>query len=332
MMRYSNLSWHVDKARQAEAESDLISMTEAANKMERGCYYKQAWKTFQAIAMLERSTPGRPWRGPCDRVRTLVVEERKRDLGDELRLVHLVAKAAADVSEVIVQTEERLIPLFSRSFPDVRFICTNDALRQDTDTAWTTYEQLALFYAHNEDLILNSYLPLSPPSASVINPRGLGISWYSKAIYKCLPSLEDWAELIRDVRGRVQSLQYQEGRAGLKELVQKSGRPIKAARRIDQFQDLDGYAFQVASVQRVLTISNSTAHMAGALGIPCVVVLDSESITTWPDHVDQSPFYPNTLLVRRRNMDWASTLRKALEILLQIKPAKPSSTTPSSEQ
>ena len=73
MMRFSNLSWHVEKARQAEAESDLISMTEAANKMERCCYYKQAWKTFQAIAMLERPSPGRPWRGPCDRVRTLVV-------------------------------------------------------------------------------------------------------------------------------------------------------------------------------------------------------------------------------------------------------------------
>ena len=332
MMRFSNLSWHVEKARQAEAESDLISMTEAANKMERCCYYKQAWKTFQAIAMLEKPSPGRPWRGPCDRVRTLVVEGRKRDLGDELRLVHLVAKAAADVSELIVQTEERLIPLFQRSFPYVRFISTNDALPQDNDTAWTTYEQLALFYAHNEELILNSFLPLIPPPASAINPRGLGISWYSKAIYKCLPSLEDWAELIRDVRGRVQSLQYQEGRAGLKELVQKSGRPVKAARRIDQFKDLDGYALQIASVQRVLTISNTTAHMAGALGIPCVVVLDSESVTTWPDHVDRSPFYPNTLLVRRRNMDWASTLRKALELLLQIEPSRRLLMTPSSEQ
>ena len=291
MMRYSNLSWHVEKARLAEAESDLISMTEAANKMERCCYYKQAWKTFQAIATLEKSKHGRLWRGPCDRVRTLVVEERKRDLGDELRLVHLVAQAAADVCELIVQTEERLIPLFNRSFPYVRFISANDALPQDNETAWTTYEQLALFYAHNEELILNSFLPLSPPPTSAINPRGLGISWYSKAIHKCLPSLENWAELIRDVRGRVQSLQYQEGRAGLKELVQKSGRPVKAARRIDQFKDLDGFASQVASVQRVLTISNTTAHMAGALGIPCVVVLDSKSVTTWPDHVDKSPFY-----------------------------------------
>ena len=119
--------------------------------------------------------------------------------------------------------------------------------------------------------------------------------------------------------GTVQSLQYQEGRAGLAELVKASGRPVKAARRVDQFKDLDGFAGQVSSVRRVLTISNTTAHMAGALGIPCVVVLDQESVTTWPDHGDRSPFYPNTRLIRRCSDGWASTLEKALELLLQIR-------------
>ena len=330
-MRYANLSWQAEKARLAGVNGDLRGMTEAANKMERCGYYKQAWKTFHEIARLQRTLPGRPWRGPHDHVGTLVLEQRQRDLGDELRLVHLVAEAAADVGELIVQTEDRLIPLFQRSFPTVRFVRATAEIPEDADTAWTSYEQLALFYAHNEELIVDSFQPLTPPPTSGATRRGLGISWYSKAMYKCLPSLEDWAGLLRVVPGRVQSLQYEEGRAGLNDLVRQSGRPVKAARRVDQFKDLDGYAGQVALVRRVLTISNTTAHMAGALGIPCVVILDRESVTTWPEHVDRSPFYPNTVLIRRDGMDWAATLRRGLERLTQIKPAQRPTATRSPE-
>ena len=75
-------------------------------------------------------------------------------------------------------------------------------------------------------------------------------------------------------------------------------------------------------MRRVLTISNTTAHLAGALGIPCVVVLDDDSVTTWPDHQEQSPFYPNTRLIRRRGGDWQRTLREGLELLqsIQVQP------------
>ena len=245
----------------------------------------------------------------------LVLEGRKRDLGDELRLVHLVAQAAKDVDRLIVLTEARLVPLFQRSYPEVQFIGRTEDLPPEDESAWTTYEQLAFFYARHEEMISSGFLPLKAPPHTE-KPRGrLGISWYSKAMYKCLPSLEDWAALLRDVPGRVQSLQYQEGRAGLAELVKTSGRPVKAARRVDQFKDLDGYAGQVSDVRRVLTISNTTAHMAGALGVPCVVILDNGSITNWPDDGETAPFYPSTRLIRRGTDDWEITLRRGWAML-----------------
>lgn len=70
-MRYANLCWQAEKARLASAAGDLRSMNEAANKMERCGYYKEAWKTFHTVATLQRPTTGRPWKGPRDRVNTL---------------------------------------------------------------------------------------------------------------------------------------------------------------------------------------------------------------------------------------------------------------------
>ena len=98
-------------------------------------------------------------------------------------------------------------------------------------------------------------------------------------------------------------------------MVKTSGRPVKAARRVDQFKDLDGYAGQVSGVRRVLTISNTTAHMAGALGVPCVVILDNGSITNWPDDGETAPFYPSTRLIRRGTDDWEITLRRGWAML-----------------
>ena len=319
-LRYANLCWQAEQARQARATGDLRGMTEAGHKMERFGYYKEAWRTLHQAALLQQPPEHRLWRGPRDNARVLFVQRRLRDLGDELRQAHLVDRAADDVRHVVVFTENRLVPLFQRSFPRVSFISNPAATPKGHRVAVTSYEQLAFFYADDEEKIRAGFTPLTPPHAAATGRRGLGISWYSKAMYKTLPNLADWSKLMAKVAGRVQSLQYQEGRAGLAKLVKTSGRPIKASRTVDQFADLDSYAGQIASVRRVLTISNTTAHMAGALGIPCVVVLDRESVTTWPEQVNQSPFYPNTRLVRREGNGWESTLKQAYELLLEINP------------
>jgi hypothetical protein len=108
--------------------------------------------------------------------------------------------------------------------------------------------------------------------------------------------------------------------ARIRQLQELSGQRIQSSRPIDQLNDLDGFAEQVSQVRGVLTISNTTAHMAGVLGVPCVVILDNGSITNWPDVGDQSPLYPQTRLVRRGNDPWVTTLQRgwaALKPMLQ---------------
>ena len=51
---------------------------------------------------------------------------------------------------------------------------------------------------------------------------------------------------------------------------------------IDQMTDIDGFAAQIAALDAVVTISRTAAHVAGALGIPCIVVRDDKPILAWP--------------------------------------------------
>ena len=94
-----------------------------------------------------------------------------------------------------------------------------------------------------------------------------------------------------------------------------SGQRIRSSKPIDQMVDLDGFARQISGLRGVLTISNTTAHLAGALGVPCVVILDNGSITNWPDEGDRIPLYPMTRLIRRKEDDWSTTLRRGWRCL-----------------
>lgn len=208
-MRYGNLKWHVDTAQECIDKQDHQGAIEAANKMERAGYYKEAWRTFHRVFLSKERSPLKIWRGPKDPCRTLLIQPRIRDLGDELRLAHLCERAAQDVGQIIVKTEERLIPLFQRSFPNCFFIGSNENHPAGEYSRTTCYEQLAFFYARTPEEIKPLFKQLRPkPTPDNQKPRGIGIAWYSSAMYKNLPNLEDWAHILKAQTGRVQSLQY----------------------------------------------------------------------------------------------------------------------------
>ena len=56
-MRYGNLKWHVDTAQECIDKQDHQGAIEAANKMERAGYYKEAWRTFHRVFSQKNDLP-----------------------------------------------------------------------------------------------------------------------------------------------------------------------------------------------------------------------------------------------------------------------------------
>ena len=313
-MNYSEAERLARGTDQAIWSGDWDALRYCGNRFERGRYYKEAWKALatgvEASAGIDRPI----WGGPDDVCPSLLVLKRSRDLGDELRIIRLVRTAAQWAEKVTALVEPRLIPLLQRSFPEVHFIDRNTPLDVEQFSHIAAQERLAYWFGSDEKTLHQSFQPLIPPHAAD-KPRGIGISWYSRAIGKTLPSLQDWAHVLHDWRGRLQSLQYREDAAEFKTLSGLAGRPIKTGRHIDQLKDLDAFAQAIIQLRGVLTISNTTAHMAGALGVPCVVVLDNGIVTTWPYAAETTPFYPQTRLIRRNDLSWKQALRQGRETL-----------------
>ncbi len=105
------------------------------------------------------------------------------------------------------------------------------------------------------------------------SPVLVGISWHSIRETKELPSLAHWAEFLKATEVDFVSLQYGDAASEAVLLSRSADRKVILDQTVDSLIDLDIYAAQVAACDVVVTISNTCAHMAGALGkrhVSCV--------------------------------------------------------------
>ncbi|MFY9643830.1 MAG: hypothetical protein WAK29_01545, partial [Terriglobales bacterium] len=111
------------------------------------------------------------------------------------------------------------------------------------------------------------------------------------------------------------SLQYGDP-SELENQVASAGAPIHVDRAVDQLTNIDLFAAQVAAMDLVITIDNSTAHLAGALGIPTFVLLPFAPDWRWLQSGEESPWYPTLRLFRQsEQFDWQTPIKQILRAL-----------------
>lgn len=284
-------------------------MIELGGTLERRGQYAAAWENLDEGGELKRPRDWPKWEGPGSSCSTLLVRRRIRHLGAELRNARFANMAVPHVERVIVVTEPRLKTLLARSFPHVTYVDAAQPVQTDCETS---YEGLSRHFGSTEEDIAASFQPLVAETSG--EPSGIGIAWHSINQRKHLPGLDDWAARLAGMTDALQSLQYDEAEAGIERMEALSGKRI-ARSPLNQKLDVDGFASMVVAVKGVLTISNTTAHMAGALGKPCVVILDDLDHLSWPAAGDRTPFYPTLRLVRRNQRAWNVVLDEAVAVL-----------------
>jgi tetratricopeptide (TPR) repeat protein len=97
----------------------------------------------------------------------------------------------------------------------------------------------------------------------------------------------------------------------IEEQAAAAGAPILIDRTVDQLSDLDTFAAQVAAMDLVVCIDNSTAHLAGALGVPVLLMLPFAPDWRWAQTGDNSLWYPTLRLFRQQQPgDWESVVQR----------------------
>ncbi|MCF6114499.1 hypothetical protein [Mesorhizobium muleiense] len=285
-------------------------------------------RAWQLIAS-SKQVPGRPeWDGSDLAGRRLAVERREGDLAIFLQFASLLGPAVAAADRCTVLIEPRLAPLYRRTYPALDVRPEAEAAAAVDADVFACFETLARHFWPDQPRARAPFVPLEPDRRLVAELRGayldhgpgplIGFAWGSLNKSKDLPVLDDWRALLGGLPGHFVSMQYGDVGPALSEFERWApGRIIHDA-SVDQLSDMDRFAAQIAALDAVVTISNTGANLAGALGVPTVVLLDDGFRLSWPAFGETVATYPSVRLVRKGGRAWASAMREAGGRVAQI--------------
>lgn len=146
---------------------------------------------------------------------------------------------------------------------------------------------------------------------------------------KSIP-LQMLAPLLREDSFAFLNLQYGDTRAEQQELHALGITGLHTDAHIDPTHDIDALAAQIAALDLVITSSNVTAHLAGALGTPCWLLLPSTRpvLWYWGYTGDSTHWYGSLRIFRNTNDngDWrelVGRLPAALQNFMAATPRSP---------
>jgi tetratricopeptide (TPR) repeat protein len=301
-----------DSARAHWAEAQLQLLLGQFQAGWRG--YEWRWRTRDEGSDRGLLFPQPLWDGqPIHGGKLLVWSEQ--GIGDEIMFASLLPELSRK-PECVLECDPRLVPLFARSLPGVELVARADPLparliasdiRAQSPAGslgrWLRPDR-ASFAGHG-----GAYL--KPDIAERDRARlryggdklAVGIAWHTVKNEPSAPrriALEEMLPVLRVPGIRFISLQYGDHRAAIAKLAAESGIELLQDPEIDQIKSLDDFAAQIAALDLVITIDNSAAHMAGALGVPGWVLLPHPSEWRWTLDGGDCLWWPSLRLFRQK--------------------------------
>ncbi len=276
----------------------------------------------------------------------------EQGIGDEILLASMLPDIIARAASVTVLCNDRLVPLFQRSFP------TAVIDRHPAATAVENFPREPMrpellpeamkgkvfdMQMNQGDIgqLVRPTLESFPKRDSFLSPdfairhcyyglldkdvtpnKIVGISWHSNknirvGEMKGIP-LKDMLPILATPGITFVNLQYGDNADEIEQFEKDFGIKIISVREVDPLADLDSFASLVAAMDLVVTTSNTTAHIAGGLGIKTWVLCPTGpgKLWYWFRDSQDSPWYSSVKLFRQPSaLHWASTVNDVAEQL-----------------
>jgi tetratricopeptide (TPR) repeat protein len=240
----------------------------------------------------------------------------EQGLGEQILQAGMVSELASRADQVVLQVEPRLVGLFARSFPAARVVGLDHTLHAEPVDAQVPFGSLGMYFRTDWDAFPRrerGYLQADAARTTQLRERlkadgraVVGLSWVSQNPRwgkSKSARLSDFKGLLDLPNCRFVDLQYGNTLGERASVTHDLGVTVERLEDIDNTNDLDGLAALIAACDLVVSVSNTTAHLAGALGTPTwtLVPHGHARIWYWFQEGDMSPWYPRVRVRRQSN-------------------------------
>ncbi len=282
--------------------------------------------------------PVKRWAGDDLRGKRVLVWT-EQGLGDELMAASILPDLMAVARAVTIRCSPRMVPLLKRSFPAADVGTFAEPLPRRIDLQMSVAELGVRFRPTMESFparvgfllpdvarrdALRATYQAGRPGTKLV-----GLSWGSgNPEIGALKSLRlaDLAPMLTVPDVTFVNLQYGDHTADLADIRTRLGVNILTDASVDPLQDMDAFAAQTAAMDLVVSVSNTTVHTAGALGIPTLVLLPEGRgrIWYWFRGQARSAWYPSVEFLRQSSAaDWRPVITTAAERLAEWATGRP---------
>ncbi|MGE3335092.1 MAG: tetratricopeptide repeat protein [Rhodospirillaceae bacterium] len=253
-------------------------------------------------------------------------------VGDEILYSSMIPEIAMRASICVVECEPRLLPIYRRSFPSLEIVSARGP--QCLSLAGRSFD----FHCSVLDLgahlrrsfstfpIRRGILRADGDSSASLRRRYLqdkhgkrliGLSWRSAnpgMTHQKSVALSDLAPLFKLPDVTFVNLQYGDVTEDVAALRKAYGVEVAVDTAINPLTDLDGFAAQVEACDAVVTVSNTTAHFAGALDVPTALYVPDGSKRHWYwfDEGLYCPWYRSVRIFRARGGDGINAIYESI--------------------
>ena len=250
------------------------------------------------------------WKGESLRGKKLLLLG-EQGIGDSMMFATLIPRLQKEGAQVALFPGDRLISIYRRSLPGVSVLSPKDLQQghckaSDFDFQSPLGSICQYRFHHLTDYgPCRSFLKADPVQTAELRERYsdgrplIGISWQGGGRADRIPQkslkLKQLAPLLRRSDCLFVSLQYGDDGPHLERFKKDSGISVLHDDDIDPLRDMDGWLSQVAAMDAVVSIANTTVHGAGGLGIPSMCLVSQQSDWRWiePEIFKGCYWYPS---------------------------------------
>tara|TARA_Y100000590_G_scaffold435592_1_gene555192 strand:- start:745 stop:2364 length:1620 start_codon:yes stop_codon:yes gene_type:complete len=250
---------------------------------------------------------------------------REAGLGDEILYSSMYAEIIKKNKNISIECDKRLKKIFKKSFNFNNFLSyTSHSKRKSnidkfdfsiyagslsrmfrrdlSDFNSTDYLKPNMSYVKNYKNILNK----------IDNYPKIGISWISNrkdlGKYKSV-ELEELLSIFKKKNLTFVNLQYGDYSKKISNFNKKHNLNIIDFPKLNKFNEIEKLLALISALDLVLTVSNTTAHLAGSIGKKTFVLTPDNraQLFYWMLNKDKTPWYPSITIFKRKK-DWKEAI------------------------
>jgi tetratricopeptide (TPR) repeat protein len=245
--------------------------------------YEWRWKTPNFLSQ-QRNFSSPIWDGKTSLKDKTILLWCEQGIGDTMNWSSCLNLVTACAKHVILECQNKLVPLLSRSFPNVEVKAvdrSSDADRDDFDLH-LPMGSLYKNFIHEimENGMASSYLVADPDRVKFWKDRlhsigmgpYIGVCWKSsvKSVYRQrhYPPMSEWAPVFKAPNITFINLQYKDYEDDIAQVKDELGVTIHNLEDIDQYGDIDEVAALCGALDMVVSTKATPPMISAGVGTP----------------------------------------------------------------